>query len=275
MRWSMTSRLPRSIRLSVSHLHTSVNTPAPDQQNPALPAKQILQYYPHDPQFHVSRYLFTYTPAHPRLRCSARPQLTLSQIHLSPPHPRNMSFFKRNKGPLIPPVPQPGSASDPYTSPAPSYHTSAASDPYASAGGGGRNGGGGAPDPYANSAARGASAYTGGGDPYASSSAKHDLIAGRRGGAGGAGAGGGSDNPYAKSSEADDALRSELFAGYAAPEKEAKRREYGYEGREQEEDFDEDEEVEGIKQEMRGVKQESLASTRWVRNRLCGARLIE
>lgn len=31
-----------------------------------------------------------------------------------------------------------------------------------------------------------------------------------------------------------------------------------------EEDFDEDEEIEGIKQEMRGVKQDSLASTRCV-----------
>lgn len=39
-------------------------------------------------------------------------------------------------------------------------------------------------------------------------------------------------------------------------------RKYGYEGREMEEDFDEDEEIEGIKQEMRGVKQDSLASTR-------------
>jgi hypothetical protein len=29
-----------------------------------------------------------------------------------------------------------------------------------------------------------------------------------------------------------------------------------------EEDFDEDEEIEGIKQDMRGIKQESLASTR-------------
>lgn len=59
-----------------------------------------------------------------------------------------------------------------------------------------------------------------------------------------------------------DAARNELFAGFTAPEKPQRAREYGYEGREMEEDFDEDEEVEGIKQEMRGIKQESLASTR-------------
>lgn len=41
-----------------------------------------------------------------------------------------------------------------------------------------------------------------------------------------------------------------------------KVRKYGYEGRENEDDFDEDEEIEGIKQEMRDVKQESLAGTR-------------
>lgn len=56
--------------------------------------------------------------------------------------------------------------------------------------------------------------------------------------------------------------RSELFGDYAPKEEIQKEREYGYEGREQEEDFDEDEEIEGIKQQMRGVKQESLASTR-------------
>jgi hypothetical protein len=51
------------------------------------------------------------------------------------------------------------------------------------------------------------------------------------------------------------------LSGFKPAEKQATRK-YGYEGREQEEDFDEDEEVEGIKQEMRGLKQESLASTR-------------
>jgi hypothetical protein len=111
------------------------------------------------------------------------------------------------------------------------------------------------PDPYAsNGSNRGGGG--GGGDPYARSKP-----------AAGAGAGvGGSADPYARNAVGpDDAARNELFSGYSGPEKVEPTRKYGYEGREMEEDFDEDEEVEGIKQEMRGLKQESLASTRWVK----------
>jgi len=160
-----------------------------------------------------------------------------------------MPFFKRNKdAPLIPPVapassqlpsadpyanPSRGPAGDPYARAKPSAQ-SAGGDPYARSGGGG---GGGGSDPYTRG---------GGGDPYAS------TAQGRAG----------DQNPYAKKGGEDDQARSELFAGFAAPEKPQAERKYGYEGREMEEDFDEDEEVEGIKQEMRGIKQESLASTR-------------
>jgi hypothetical protein len=137
-----------------------------------------------------------------------------------------MSFLRRNKdAPLIPPVSQPEPKSDPYaqTSRAP------ASDPYARTT---------TSDPYA----RTKSAPTG--DPYA------PTAAGRLG-------------AYQKDApNPADAARNELFAGYAAPDKPKTDRKYGYEGREMEEDFDEEEEVEGIKQEMRGIKQESLASTR-------------
>ena len=148
-----------------------------------------------------------------------------------------MSFFRRNKdAPLIPPVAAPEAKADPYAQQAP-------------AAGSNRYGGGyGGADPYAKSASASNS------DPYA------------RAGADGGGAGG---NPYAKDAvNPNDAARNELFAGFAAPEKPERSREYGYEGREMEEDFDEDEEVEGIKQEMRGIKQESLAGTRWV-GRVC------
>ena len=96
-------------------------------------------------------------------------------------------------------------------------------------------------DPYARSGGGG-----GGGDPYA------QTAQGRAG----------DYNPYSKRGGEDDQARNELFSGFTAPEKPQAERKYGYEGREMEEDFDEDEEVEGIKQEMRGVKQESLASTR-------------
>ena len=137
-----------------------------------------------------------------------------------------MSFFKRNKnGPLIPPVSAPEPKADPYASQA-SNQGDGGGDPYA------RNGGGGG----------------GGGVPYAR----------------GMGNGGGM-NPYARDApNPDDAARNELFSGYNAPEKPKAAKSYGYEGREEEEDFDEDEEIEGIKQDMRGIKQESLASTRWV-----------
>lgn len=144
-----------------------------------------------------------------------------------------MSFFKRNKnGPTIPPVASSEPKPDPYASAGPASGGGAAGGRY----GGGDPYGVGKSDPYA----RGAGGA--GGDPYARQ------------------AGG---NPYAQDSPADSA-RNELFSGYKAPEKPQTERKYGYEGREQEEDFDEDEEIEGIKQEMRGVKQESLASTRWV-----------
>lgn len=56
--------------------------------------------------------------------------------------------------------------------------------------------------------------------------------------------------------------RDQLFGGFTPKEPEQKAREYGYEGRENEDDFDEDEEIEGIKHQMRDVKQESLAGTR-------------
>lgn len=150
-----------------------------------------------------------------------------------------MSFFKRNKNaPLIPPVSSPSAqpSSDPYAKPPP-YGNGGGGDPYA------RSGGGGGGDPYARSGGGG------GGDPYASAG-KSASTAG--------------DNPYAKRGGEDNAARNELFAGYQAPEKPQAQRQYGYEGRETEEDFDEEEEVEGIKQEMRGLKQDSLASTRWV-----------
>jgi len=136
-----------------------------------------------------------------------------------------MGFFKRNKdAPLIPPVAptQSQQASDPYANP----NRGPAGDPYASR------------KPAAS------------GDPYA------------RSGGGGGGGGRGDDNPYAKRGGEDNSARNELFAGFQPPEKPQTERKYGYEGREQEEDFDEEEEVEGIKQEMRGLKQESLASTR-------------
>jgi hypothetical protein len=145
-----------------------------------------------------------------------------------------MSFFRRNKNEsLIPPVAQPSApASDPYASAAPARSTG---------------------DPYARSNARGG----GSSDPYARSGSPAPSYTTNV-------PGGSNPNPYAKDSVSPaDAARNELFAGYAAPKVVADRK-YGYEGREMEEDFDEDEEVEGIKQEMRGLKQDSLASTRWV-----------
>lgn len=148
-----------------------------------------------------------------------------------------MGLFKRNKdAPLIPPVAQAG--------PPPGGAAAAASDPYASgAAAGGRAGGG---------AGGGAGNRYGGGDPYAS------TAVGRAGGLD-------ASNPYAKATTAQDAARNELFSGMGnIPQREGPQRQYGYEGREAEEDFDEDEEIEGIKQEMRGLKQESLASTRSV-----------
>lgn len=159
-----------------------------------------------------------------------------------------MPFFKRNKdAPLIPPVAptagQSAPSSDPYANPS----RGPSGDPYARAkpspGGG---------DPYARSSG---GAAGGGGDPYAKPSGGDPYAQTAQGRAG-------DYNPYAKKGGENDQARNELFSGFTAPEKPQAERKYGYEGREMEEDFDEDEEIEGIKQDMRGIKQESLASTR-------------
>jgi hypothetical protein len=147
---------------------------------------------------------------------------------------QTMSFFRRKKdnGPLIPPVNETQARPDPYAN-------SGAARNYSNSGG----------DPYAS-----AQPARGGGDPYASSQGGADPYARASGG-----------NPYERDApNPADAARNELFAGFTAPDKPKAERKYGYEGREQEQDFDEEEEIEGIKQEMRGVKQDSLASTRWV-----------
>ncbi|ORX37433.1 hypothetical protein BD324DRAFT_626177 [Kockovaella imperatae] len=165
-----------------------------------------------------------------------------------------MSFFKRNKGPMIPPV---GSEPDDMYASRGGPANGAGGDPYANRGGnmagagaGARRGGGGN-DPYANAGAGGGGHV----DPYAQMKANSNARSNDGWGASG--------NPYARqAAPVDEATRNELFAGYAPQQQTQRRREYGYEGREEEADFDEDEEVEGIKQEMRGVKQESLASTR-------------
>jgi hypothetical protein len=163
-----------------------------------------------------------------------------------------MGFFSRkdNNAPLIPPV--------------------------AGAGGGGPGAGGRAPDPYAARPSRDPYA-TGGGDPYAA----------RNGGGGGGGGGGNpwasgagsNSNPYGNASNANpygnaggdpsDAARNELFGGMGggAP-RPVQQRKWGYDGREEEEDFDQEEEIEGIKQDMRQTKMDSLASTRCVLRRV-------
>lgn len=144
-----------------------------------------------------------------------------------------MGFFSRKDKSVIPPVaPPPGAGSG---------GGNAYQDPYAKPASSSVSS-----DPYTRSGGGGT-----GNDPYA-----------RAGAAAGRGAG-------AAPTKAE-AQRNELFAGYTAPVVKPERK-YGEEGRENDEDFDEDEEIEGIKQEMRGVKQESLASTRWVKG---GARLI-
>lgn len=150
-----------------------------------------------------------------------------------------MGFFKRKNAPLIPPV-------------APTAGQQPNADPYAAPAAGGYGG-----DPYTQSKPRpaaGESTEKGGGDPYAATpvyAAGGDPYAKRNPG------------PRANPNAANDAARAELFGRYKAADVPAERK-YGYEGREMEEDFDEDEEIEGIKQEMRGVKQDSLASTRCV-----------
>lgn len=161
-----------------------------------------------------------------------------------------MGFFKRRNEPLIPPVaPTAGQQqqqqqqpkADPYATPDASAY--AGGDPYTRSK---------PPRPSDHSDEKGGSSSSG--DPYAATPTYA------------AGAGG---DPYAKRipgprpnpNAANDAARAELFGGFQAADVPAERK-YGYEGREMEEDFDEDEEIEGIKQEMRGVKQDSLASTR-------------
>ncbi|KAE8542904.1 hypothetical protein D1P53_000967 [Cryptococcus gattii VGV] len=153
-----------------------------------------------------------------------------------------MGFFKRRNEPLIPPVaPTAGQQQQQQQPKADPYAT-----PDASAYGGG--------DPYTKSKPRPSdqSDEKGRSDPYAATptyAAGGDPYAKRNPG------------PRPNPNAANDAARAELFGGFKAEDVPAERK-YGYEGREMEEDFDEDEEIEGIKQEMRGVKQDSLASTR-------------
>lgn len=145
-----------------------------------------------------------------------------------------MGFFNRNKGPEIPPVaPPPGQQGQ-----------QGASDPYARRGG--------APA---------------GGDPYASSNKSDPYAAVQKARARGA------DplDPYARKQplgqpgagdEENDAARNALFGGMTETARQEKPREWGREGVEDEPDFDEDEEVEGIKQAMRETKMETVQSTR-------------
>ncbi len=142
-----------------------------------------------------------------------------------------MSLFKRRdkNASMIPPVAPPPAAAPPSSGgPPPSYSSP---DPYAS-------GPSDPSDPYTRRAQQVQAPLQ-----YRSAQATND--------------------PYGDAQA--KSARSELLGGYE-PDPRAAERKYGYAGREQEEDFDEDEEIEGIKQEMRGVKQESLASTRWGRS---------
>lgn len=152
-----------------------------------------------------------------------------------------MGFFKRKNEPLIPPVAPAAGQQQPKA------------DPYAAPAAGGYGGG----DPYTKSKPTPAATHEekGGGDPYAATpayAAGGDPYAKRNPG------------PRPNPNAANDAARAELFGGFSKAADVPAERKYGYEGREMEEDFDEDEEIEGIKQEMRGVKQDSLASTRCV-----------
>lgn len=204
-----------------------------------------------------------------------------------------MGFFKRKEALTIPPVEPSGGVPDRRPSPQP-MRGGGRPDPYTSNSfGGGRNNGpppqqgGYQPyqprehkDPYA---AVQADRQMGSNpnNPYArkgvpsqadrdNDAARNELFGGMkpqsqgpsREGTPGAGAG----RPPSYATE-EDAARAELFGGMGgsggggeipAP----RRREYGYQGRELEEDFDEDEEIEGIKQSMRETKQDSLQSTR-------------
>lgn len=147
-------------------------------------------------------------------------------------HPRttDMSFFKRSNAnaSLIPPVaPPPGS--EPPSQPKPSSNDAARNQLFNRSGASNLKSN--QSDPYAAAAnSRPPSYRTTAGDPYGDGQANDQ--------------------------------RGELLGGFQPKSEIPKTRKYGYEGREQEEDFDEDEEIEGIKQNMRETKQESLASTR-------------
>ncbi|EJT46186.1 hypothetical protein A1Q1_05294 [Trichosporon asahii var. asahii CBS 2479] len=181
-----------------------------------------------------------------------------------------MGFFKRKEALTIPPVEPSGGIPDRRPSPQP-MRGGGRPDPYTSNSyGGGRNNG---PPPQ-----QGGYQPREHKDPYAAVQADRQM-------------GSNPNNPYARKgvpSQADrdnDAARNELFGGMKpqgqGPSREGtpgagwrsppvgggeipapRRREYGYQGRELEEDFDEDEEIEGIKQSMRETKQDSLQSTR-------------
>ncbi|OXG11281.1 synaptosomal-associated protein, 23kDa [Cryptococcus neoformans Tu401-1] len=163
----------------------------------------------------------------------------LHRISTTHTHISAMGFFKRKNEPLIPPVAPAAGQQQPKA------------DPYAAPAAGGYGGG----DPYTKSkpAPTATLEEKGGGDPYAATpayAAGGDPYAKRNPG------------PRPNPNAANDAARAELFGGFSKAADVPAERKYGYEGREMEEDFDEDEEIEGIKQEMRGVKQDSLASTR-------------
>lgn len=165
----------------------------------------------------------------------------LHRISTTHTHISAMGFFKRKNEPLIPPVAPAAGQQQPKA------------DPYAAPAAGGYGGG----DPYTKSKPAPAATLEekGGGDPYAATpayAAGGDPYAKRNPG------------PRPNPNAANDAARAELFGGFSKAADVPAERKYGYEGREMEEDFDEDEEIEGIKQEMRGVKQDSLASTRCV-----------
>lgn len=139
-----------------------------------------------------------------------------------------MSFFKRNKDPYaIPAVPptQAQEKAQSFPSPqkqAPSRAPQTKPDPYAQSPATSTGGRGG--DPYARANGNGDPYARSGGDPYAQTASGRDS---------------GNPNPYARDApNPADAARNELFAGYKGPEKVQKEREYGYEGREMEEDFD-------------------------------------
>lgn len=203
-----------------------------------------------------------------------------------------MGFFKKKDNLTIPPVEPAGGVPDRRPSPQP-MRGGGRPDPYTSnSNGGGRNNGG-PQDPYAGAggyqprehkdpyAAVQADRAMGGNpnNPYArkgvptqadrdTDAARAELFAGMKPQS--------SQQPSREGSLADtgrppsyateeDSARAELFGGLQNEGGEipaVKRREYGYTGRELEEDFDEDEEIEGIKQGMRETKQDSLASTR-------------